>query len=413
MVTAVIVRWVVLWVDQRTGWSWLGFTLDGARQVLNGLSSSMLTFVVFALSSLLLLVQLASGQLTSRIIALTFASRTVKTSVSVFAFTFAFNLSALGRIERFGGEHIPQFLVFMTILFNLLTIGFFFWFVQAAGTSLRPVAVLQRLWGTGQAVIDSVYPYSLDAVDPLHSTADVSALPASSRVIKHIGSSGTFLAFGSQELVAAVQRSGCLIELLPQVGDFVAHHDPLFRVYPAESDVDEAALRDMVAFGVERTMEQDPGFAFRIMVDIALRALSPAINDPTTAVLALDQLHRLLHEVGLRRLDPGRAVDGEGKLRLLYVTPQWEDFVMLAVGEIRHFGVSSLQVARRLKSVLEHLIVVLPEVRAPALRRELALLRSAVEHEYLEAEDRRRAEIGDPQGLGGSSLRSTPPRDEI
>ena len=401
MVMAGIVRWAVLWFDQLTGWSWLGFTLDGARQVLSGLSSSMLTFVVFALSSLLLLVQLASGQLTSRIIALTFAARTVKVSVSIFAFTFAFTLSALGRLERFGGQDVPQFLVFVTLLTNLLTIAFFFWFVQAAGTSLRPVAVLQRLWDMGRAAIDSVYPNRLDAARP---PTDI-ALSTSSRIVEHNGNSGTFLAFGIQDLVAAARKADCVIELLPQVGDFVARHDPLFRVYPADSDVDEEALRQMVAFGVERTMEQDPGFAFRIMVDIAARALSPAINDPTTAVLALDQLHRLLHYLGQRRLDPGRAVDGQGRLRLLYVTPQWDDFVILAVSEIRLFGANSLQISRRLKAMLEHLMGALDEARAPVLRQELALLQSAVKQEYRELEDRRRAEVGDRQGLGGSSLR--------
>ena len=146
---------------------------------------------------------------------------------------------------------------------------------------MRPTAVLQRLWETGRAVIDSVYPHSLAVATHLPSPIDVAALPASSRIIEHVGNSGTFLAFGIQELVAAAQKADCMIELLPQVGDFVTRDDPLFRVYPADSNVDEAALRLMVAFGVERTMEQDPGFAFRIMVDIAARALSPAINDPT------------------------------------------------------------------------------------------------------------------------------------
>jgi uncharacterized membrane protein len=259
----------------------------------------------------------------------------VKVSVGVFAFTYAFTLSALGRVE---GQSVPQLLVFVAILSNLISIAFFFWFVQQVGTSLRPVTVLQRLWETGRVVIDSVYPRSLDAVKSSHSPTELEALPAPSRIIEHIGNSGTFLAFSIQELVAAAQRAECVIELLPQVGDFVARDDPLFRVYPADSDIEEAVLHHMVAFGPERTLEQDPAFAFRIMVDIAERALSPAINDPTTAVLALDQLHRLLHYVGQKQLAPGRVSDGQGKLRLLYPTPQWEDFVMLAVSEIRLFG---------------------------------------------------------------------------
>ena len=93
------------------------------------------------------------------------------------------------------------------------------------------------------------------------------------------------MAFGIKELVATAQAADTIIELVPQVGDFVSHRDPLFRIYPADRHIDEQVLHQMVAIGRSRTLEQDPAFAFRIMVDIASRALSPAINDPTTAVL--------------------------------------------------------------------------------------------------------------------------------
>ena len=79
--------------------------------------------------------------------------------------------------------------------------------------------------------------------------------------------------------------------------------------------------REAVAFGPERTLEQDPLFSFRIMVDIALKALSPAINDPTTATLAVDQIHRLLRVVGRRRLSGEILTDGLGQPRVIYHTP--------------------------------------------------------------------------------------------
>jgi uncharacterized membrane protein len=391
----------VQWLDAQTGWSWLNFTETGARGILDSLSSSMLTFIVFAVSALLLAVQLASGQLTPRIIALVFSLRRVKMSVGVFVFAYTFTLGALRRIEP---QHVPQLLVFLTVFSNLSSIVVFFWFVQQIGMSLRPVAVLEGLWERGRQVIDSVYPSTFDLTAPASPLLDLQALPKPARIIEYAGDSGTFLAFGTRELVATAQQAECVIELLPQVGDFVSRGDPLFRVYPADRHIDEAALHHMVAFGPERTMEQDPGFAFRIMVDIAARALSPAVNDPTTAVLALDQIHRLLRYIGLKQLDLGRASDSQGKLRLFYPTPRWEDFVMLAVSEIRLFGVSSLQIPRRLQAMLEHLIAILPEARTPALRQELALLHSAVERVYLEVEDRRRAGTGDRQGIGGSSL---------
>src|SRR5439155_3731678 len=131
------------------------------------------------------------------------------------------------------------------------------------------------------------------------------------------------------------------------------------------------AVRQSVAVGQERTLEQDPTFAFRIIVDIASKGLSPAINDPTTAVLALDQIHHLLRNVGSRRLDDGRVCDAAGRLQLIYRTPNWEDFVLLAVTEIRQFGGASIQVARRLRAMLENLIQTLPEEWTALLRQEL------------------------------------------
>src|SRR5262249_41627493 len=146
--------------------------------------------------------------------------------------------------------------------------------------------------------------------------------------------------------------------------------------------------------------------AFRIIVDIASKALSPAINDPTTAVLAIDQLHHLLRKVGSRHLDDGVIQDKGGQSRLVYRTPDWEDFVQLAVTEIRQFGGSCIQIARRLRAMLENLIETLPEERTMLLRQELSILHKTVERYFMEPEDRALAAAGDSQGMGGTSVRS-------
>jgi uncharacterized membrane protein len=210
------------------------------------------------------------------------------------------------------------------------------------------------------------------------------------------------LAFDLKGLVSMAQRSNCLIELVPEVGDFVAAGDPLFRVFNATTDLSEESLRNSLAVGHERTLGQDPMFAFRIIVDIAAKALSPAINDPTTAVLAIDQIHHLLRDVGGRYLANGMETDGAGQVRLVYRTPNWEDFVSLGVTEIRQYGSSSIQVTRRLAAMLESLIDRLPESRRPTLALELTLLRSSIERTFMEPGDRLRASVGDMQGVGGS-----------
>jgi len=142
-------------------------------------------------------------------------------------------------------------------------------------------------------------------------------------------------------------------------------------------------------------------------VDIALKALSAAINDPTTAVLAIDQLHRLLRMVGLRHLRDEAITDTTGELRVVLRTPNWIDFVHLTFREIRHCGGNSVQVARRLRAMAENLMQTLPEHRHKELLEELRLLDSDIDSNFALPEDRALARIADAQGLGGSERKPT------
>jgi uncharacterized membrane protein len=112
--------------------------------------------------------------------------------------------------------------------------------------------------------------------------------------------------------------------------------------------------------------------------------------------------------VGERRLDAGQCCDAQGRLRFCFRTPDWADFVGLTVSEIRLYGAGSLQVARRLRALLEHLIRALPEARQAALKQELTLLESATRRLFHEDADRASAAVGDLQGIGGSTSSSPP-----
>jgi uncharacterized membrane protein len=196
-------------------------------------------------------------------------------------------------------------------------------------------------------------------------------------------------------------RAGVTIELVPQVGDFLAPGEEVFRLYGDDAGtVVEADLRRCIMLGSERSLEHDPAFGFRIIVDIAEKALSPAINDPTTGVLAIDQIEHLLRLLGERQLDTGVVRDSSGQARLVYRTPAWEDFVTLAVTEIRLYGGNSPQVTRRLMAMFEHLVQVVPTQRAEALHKELALLQRTIDAGFADLEDRSLAAVGDRQGFG-------------
>lgn len=396
LVAALVITPAVRWLDRETEWVVFGFNPDGARAVLATLAGSMLTFLVFVLSATLIVVQLASGQLTPRVIAIVFAAPWVRVTLMSLTFTFTYTLAALARVEN----RVPHLHVDAAVLLNLACIIVFFQFVQWLSSGLRPSTMMQLVAGRGRAVIEQVYPARFDPARPEQAIEEAHP-PAPSLVVEFTGRSGVVMAFSTEALHRLARDADAVVVLVPQVGDSIAPGDPLFRVYGG-TRCDAAALRGCVAVGGERTLEQDPRFAFRILVDIANRALSPAINDPTTAVIALDQINNLLLCLGRRRLDEGTTRDPDGKARVVYGTPDWPDFVTLAVSEIRHYGEGSIQVNRRLRAMLEQLICELPDTRRPPLEEELTLLGRAVERGFGDEADRKRAGVADHQGVGGS-----------
>jgi uncharacterized membrane protein len=384
-------------IDREFGWT-MPLHVDSVRTVLITLASCMFSFVVFLASALLIAVQLASAQLTPRIIGLVFRDRITKVAMTLFVTAFTLTVSVVLHV----GEEVPALTVQVAAYSCVIGLVVFLYLISHIGRVLRPGKALRNVARLGQAVIESVYPRPL-----LDDRADGEETPQRmlgerlSSIPSH--KDGVVLAFDTDGIVALARRANCVLELVPQVGDFVAFGTPLFNIYGDASHVPMNELCLSVAIGQERSLEQDPAFAFRIMVDIACKALSPAINDPTTAVLAIDQIHHLLRKVGMRHLDDERVRDEDGRLRLLYRTPDWDDFVHIAATEIRHYGCQSIQVNRRLHAMFQSLIDILPAVRRPALQRELELLNRTAIRSFSEPEDREMAALGDSQGMGGET----------
>jgi uncharacterized membrane protein len=403
---AVVLYWVVSNITYgidtwllRTGrvdakFAFLGLAMVGARSALDTIVTLNLSFLVFTFGSLLVAIQVAGGQYTPRIIATTLLrDNAIRSTVAYFVFTLLF---AVRVSARMGGEVVHQLNTLTAMILGLVSIVVFLYLIDYAARFLRPVSIVKCVGESGLAVIKSVYP---EATRPPGSVITPSRPVVPDRIVVNSGASGIVLAVDLDGLEEAARSAKGIIEFVPLVGDFVGADEPLFRLYGAAGAIDDRMLLAAVALGSERTVEQDPTFAFRILVDIAIKALSPAINDPTTAVLAIDQLHRLLRHVGLRLLS--REVIGyEG--RLIFRTPNWEDFVHLTCTEIRHCGAGSIQIMRRMRAMLENLMQTLPPHRHAELYRQMELLDRTVEEHYSFPEDRMLARIADSQGLGGS-----------
>ena len=385
-------------IDDRLGWTLLGLAVPGAQALLQTLITATLSFLVFTFGSLLVAIQVASGQLTPRIIATTLLRNdVVRYTVGLFIFSLLFAVGAIGRMQA----DVHQLVLFVAAVLGVFCFAAFLYLIDYAARLLRPISILRHVGKGGLAVIESVYPDP--SRGPHHPEIRGQMLGPPSRVVRHDGKSEIVLAVNLAALRTEAEKSNGVVEFVPQVGDFVAVGEPLFNLYGGASAIDEHKLRATVAFGPERTMEQDPTFAFRIVIDIALRALSPAINDPTTAVIAIDQLHRLLRLVGSRHLRADEISDPSGQLRVIFRTPNWEDFVHLGLNEIRLCGSHHMQVARRLRAMIVNLTQTLPPHRHAALQQELDLLDREIERHFSFAEDLALAQIPDSQGLGGHS----------
>jgi uncharacterized membrane protein len=403
--TAVVAVRVLYGLEREMGWV-SPVDPDTARTVLGTMASALFTSVVFVATALLVAVQLASAALSPRIIGLVFRDPVTKFSMTLLVFTFTFSLASLIRIK----STVPLLTAHTSAYANFVCLVVFLYLIDHLGKALRPSGAIRAVARQARIVIESVYPQLItDASGKKNSLVLQEAagaetaldLPGEPTATITSLDDGVVLAFDEAGLLALAQRADCLIQVVPQVGDYVAAGDPLFRIFQGRAVVPVDDLCHSLAIGQERTLEQDPTFPFRILVDIANKGLSPAINDPTTAVLALDSIHFLLRTVGNHRLRNGQVRDNAGQLRLVYRTPDWEDFVHLAVTEIRQFGGASIQIARRLHAMLENLIATLPETRTTLLRQELAKLQRSADRFFAEPEDRAMAEVGDYQGVGG------------
>ncbi len=378
---------------------WFGTTPGGTSEALNAIEALSVSFIVFTFGSLLVAIQVASGQLTPRIIATTLLrNNVIRFTVGLFTFTMLFTVGTGARL----GSSVTHPAIAIAWALGVASIAAFLFLIDYTARLLRPVSILWRIGEQGVKVVETIYPNLVEMPRP---PATPTVLGTAVRVVEHRGTSAIVLAANVNSLVALAQRAEGVIAFVPRIGDFVAIGEPLFRLYGNAVQIDDRRLRAQVAFGLERTIDQDSTFAFRVIVDIGIKALSPAINDPTTAVMAIDQLHRLLSLVGRRHLHDNSLFDATGAQRLIFPAPGWDDFVQLAVSEIRLYGAGNFQVSRRLRAMIDNLLESLPGDRCPALRRELDLLNRALPKLHEFAEDLKLAGQADFQGLGGSSKR--------
>jgi uncharacterized membrane protein len=230
-------------------------------------------------------------------------------------------------------------------------------------------SMLAEVTERGRQVLEGVYPDEPPR-EP-GSSRGARDLPAGERDVVWPGRSGIVQDVDVPRIIAAARGADAAVEIVVPTGEMVHHGMTVAVVHgPASVSVD-AEVVGAIRTGAERTFEQDPALAFRVLVDVALRALSAAINDPTTAVQALDCEESLLRLLIGRDLDVGEIAGPRGSTRVLLALPGWDDYVALAVDEIIEAGAGQERIRRRVERLLRDLSARAPPTRQAPLHERL------------------------------------------
>ncbi|HEY7206710.1 MAG TPA: DUF2254 domain-containing protein [Gaiellaceae bacterium] len=394
--------WLDVVVDQHVTlpsvWQYSSTT---ASTVLSAIVGAMVALLGFVLTVSVLVLQTALSTFSARYLRVWYRDRMLKALLALLMGTLTFSFALLRRIES---DFVPNLGVTISGTLVVVSLLMFLFFLDRFIHRLRPVAVTALVAELGRGAFADLMGqsrHSESLSEPV--SGEDPALVVRSR---HAGS---IQAIDTEGLVRFARERECLLVFRHAVGDFVPSGAALIDVRAdraeAVSPSDGTLLRGMVALGIERTIEQDPAFAVRVMVDVAIRALSPAVNDPTTAVQVLNHLEETLRMIGTTDLSGGaRFGDEQGRLRLTLPVRHWEDYLSLALTEIREYGAAAIQVMRRLRALLEELAeAVLSENRA-AVEAELARLDASVREGFGDTVDADRAREADQQGIGGPRL---------
>lgn len=378
-------------------------TVPGAWQYTPSAASTVLTTIVgatvgltgFVVTVTVLAIQMATGTFSARYMRIWYRDRMLKAVLAVLAGTLTFSFSLIRQV---GTKQVPNIGVSVAGALLVLSLVLFLLFFDRFIHRLRPVAVADLVGQMALRVITTVTRAAETDTSSAGTAAGDPLLMVTS------GRAGSIQALNVRGLVTWASRHNYLLAMQAAVGDFVTTGQHVIAVFgdgtrPAQTS---RQLQRMVALGAERTVEQDPAFAIRIMADIAVKALSAAINDPTTAVQALDHLGNVLRVLGATPLHgPLTFRDQEGTPRLLVPGRTWTDYLTLAVTEIREYGCSSIQVMRRLRALLEDLQESVRPEHRPAVEAEIARLDVTVAAGFAGSVDKDQARARDPQGIGG------------
>jgi uncharacterized membrane protein len=391
---------LVYWLEGTSDVQFLQYSPETATAVVSATIAAVVSLTGFVVTVTVLGVQQATGIFSPRYMRLWYRDGRLKLVVAQLVGTLLFSVAVIRKIQP---DAVPDISVSLAGLGLTIGLLLFLLYFDRFLHRMRPVAVAALLVEEGR---ESFEAWMKEAARP--DTAFVApgswTPPTAPTFVLRSTRSGTIQAVHTAGLTAFARRHACLVVFRHSVGDFVPVGAAILEVHGPTPTGAADHLSAMVALGAERTIEQDPTFAMRVMVDIAVRALSPAVNDPTTAVQVLDCLEESLRMVGSADAPGGGAPVEPLTSCVIMPVRTWPDVLALGVTEIRDYGVTSLQVVRRLRALLEELSELVLPANRPAVLEELRRLDATIRTLRADSVDLDVALSPDHQGIGGPAV---------
>ena len=335
-----------------------------ATEMLVAVAAAFVPFIGIVYSLLFLVVQFGTTTFTPRL-NLFRDSPIVWHGFSFFTGVIVFSFTAALAIAK--DEQTTLLVPIAVMVAVFVAIGVFRQLQTTAFKSIQLASTLAAVARRGREVVDGMYP---DAIGAGSAPDRGTAGPASGRDVLWPSRGATLQVIDVRRLVRAAERTGGVIEVCVSPGEVIPEHGRVAVIHGGDESTEHEAIRALHV-GIERTFDQDPGLALRVLADIALRSLSPAINDPTTAVQALDHVDDLLRMMMRRDLDIGTVSAGDGQTLVLLRLPTWEDYVGVALDETIAMSAASLQVRPRVDRLLTELVAIAPPGRREPLQARL------------------------------------------
>jgi uncharacterized membrane protein len=348
---------------------------SSAETLLAIVASSMLTFVGVVFTITLVALQLASAQLSPRVIRTFVRSGVTRLAFGLFLATFAYAIVVIVVEGAASSPDVLRLAATLGVLFVLASLAVFVVYVAATMRLLQVSWVVTAVADETRRALSTDRPAAASYLSVAAPQVDLNP-----RVVRLKGKQddtsgefGVILGIDRGRLVQLGQRYDCLLQLLPKVGEYLPIGAAVVAVHGGNGPPDDA-IRRCVHLGRSRTMYQDPLYGIRQLVDVASQALSPAVNQPTTAVIVIDRLEELLLRIGRRPQPTGLFVDTADVVRLMHPEPTWAETVDLAFTEIAIYGAASPAVTRRLVAAYESLRQSVPVELRLDIARHTALL---------------------------------------